>query len=90
MARIRGWTDKAPTEQGEYWNWNGSDDCAPVAVKVLYSRSAKSCFVAAGQLDISQAIDCSLFGGWWKRIPQPKPPTENEVRRIRRKKKGGA
>lgn len=65
------WSKEPPTEQGEYWNWDGDDDHAPMIYHVLWSGTAKKCFVSMGQYDIKSAIWCDEFGGWWLPIEQP-------------------
>lgn len=65
------WSKEPPTEQGEYWNWDGDEDHAPMIYHVLWSGTAKKCFVSMGQYDIKNAIWCDEFGGWWLKIEQP-------------------
>lgn len=62
------WSKSPPTEQGWYWHWVGDPDCAPVPISVLWSGSTNSCFVSAGQLGITHAIDCDKYGGWWTKM----------------------
>jgi len=70
------WSKESPTEQGEYWHWNGEEDTAPYIYHILWSGTAKKCFVSIGQYGITEASFCDEFGGWWKRIPQPAIPSE--------------
>jgi hypothetical protein len=73
MATIRAtWTQTPPTEQGEYWHWNGDEDCAPLPTFVLWSGTSGKSFVSRGQLGIEQPIDCDQYGGWW--LPLYAPP----------------
>lgn len=65
------WTTEPPTEQGDYWNWDGDDDHAPMIYHVLWSGTAKKCFVSIGQYGIDEAIWCDNFGGQWMKIEQP-------------------
>lgn len=64
------WTREPPTEQGEYWNWNGSLNDAPVPVSTILCSNGK-CVVSMGQLGLAKPVWCEEFGGWWKRIPVP-------------------
>jgi hypothetical protein len=73
-ADVPKWTQEPPTEQGTYWHWNGDQDCAPVPMFVLWSGSARKCFVAAGQLCIPHAVMCDEYGGWWKLLRQELAP----------------
>jgi len=68
------WTKTPPTEQGEYWHWNGDNDCSPLPMFVLFSGSTGKCFVSSGQLGLTQAIDCEEYGGWWLRMIPPSVP----------------
>lgn len=68
------WSKEPPTEQGEYWHWNGEEDTAPYIYHILWSGTAKKCFVSIGQYGITEASFCDEFGGWWKRISQPAIP----------------
>lgn len=68
------WTQVPPSEQGEYWHWNGDIDCCPVPMFVLWCGSTDKCFVSRGQLGIEHAIDCEEYGGWWKKMITPKVP----------------
>lgn len=65
------WSAEPPTEQGWYWHWDGVEYSSPVPISVLYSGSTRSCFVSAGQLGITQAIDCSDYLGFWMPMRQP-------------------
>jgi hypothetical protein len=68
------WSKEPPTEQGEYWHWNGDEDCAPFPMFVLFSGFSGKCFVSRGQLGIERAIDCDQYGGWWMRVIAPAVP----------------
>jgi len=70
------WSKSPPIEQGTYWHWNGHPDASPVPLFVLYSGFNRKCFVSMGQLGITQAVNCDVYGGWWSRIVTPKPPKE--------------
>lgn len=67
------WTTEPPSEQGEYWHWNGDDDCAPVPTIVLRSGTSGTCFVESGQLGLI-AYDCKDHGGWWLKMQTPLTP----------------
>jgi hypothetical protein len=69
------WTKTPPTEQADYWNWDGDPDHAPMVYHVLWSGTAKKCFVSIGQYGIENAIWCDEFGGWWLKIEQPTTPS---------------
>ncbi len=72
---LSGWTESPPTENGEYWHWNGCQSCAPLPMFVLGSGSASGkCFVSQGQLGLTQAIDCDKYGGWWLKMQTPAIP----------------
>ena len=75
------WTQNPPTEQGEYWHWNGDEDCAPLPMFVLWSGHSGKCFVSRGQLGIEHAIDCDQYGGWW--MPLYAPPLPNTSAQTR-------
>ena len=62
------WTSRVPTKPGEYWNWNGDYDCAPVPMTVSKSGCDDSCFVEMGQLGLTEAVDCDEQGGFWSKI----------------------
>jgi len=68
------WTTTPPTEQGEYWHWSGDADSAPTVLDLLYSGTAKKCFVPMNQSYTGQAIMCDVYGGHWLRIESPKIP----------------
>lgn len=70
------WTRTPPVEQGEYWHWNGDVDCAPFPLSVMYSGTARKCFVALKDTHSGQAEWCDMYGGWWLRIQQPSLPDE--------------
>jgi hypothetical protein len=71
QAAVRGeWSDKPPTEQAWYWHWNGNQDDAPFPLSVLYSGTAKKCFVSMGQVD-EGAVFCDVYGGYWLRMIEP-------------------
>jgi hypothetical protein len=38
---------------------------------VMWSGTAKKCFLSIGQYDIKSAIWCDEFGGQWMKIEQP-------------------
>jgi hypothetical protein len=82
-ARDAEWV-REPTEQADYWHWDGDEDHAPMIYHVLWSGSANKCFVSQGQYDIDEAIWCENFGGWWLKIEQP------SVRAALAAKRGGA
>jgi hypothetical protein len=73
-AKDEQWTKTPPTEQADYWNWDGDPDHAPMIYHVLWSGTAKKCFVSLGQYGIENAIWCDMFGGWWLKIEQPSVP----------------
>ena len=72
------WFDEPPRHPGLYWHWNGDDDCAPVPLSVMWSGTNAKCFVSMGQYGIEHAIDCDVYGGWWAKIREPGPPTEEQ------------
>lgn len=72
------WTTTPPTEQGEYWHWNGDPDSAPTVFSILYSGTAKKCFVPMNQSYTGQAIMCDVYGGHWLRIQPPQLPKTPE------------
>lgn len=82
------WTKTPPTEQADYWHWNGDPDHAPMIYHVMWSGTAKKCFVSMGQYDIDEAIWCDNFGGWWLKIEQPSIPSGRAA--IAASQKGGA
>jgi len=65
------WSKEPPTEQADYWHWDGDEDHAPMIYHVLWSGTAKKCFVSIGQYGIDEAIWCDNFGGYWMKIEQP-------------------
>jgi hypothetical protein len=65
------WAKEPPTEQADYWHWDGDEDHAPMIYHVLWSGTAKKCFVSIGQYGIDEAIWCDNFGGYWMKIEQP-------------------
>jgi hypothetical protein len=71
------WTKTPPTEQADYWNWDGDPDHAPMIYHVLWSGTAKKCFVSIGQYGIDEAIWCDNFDGWWLKIEQPSIPSDD-------------
>lgn len=71
------WTKEVPTEQGLYWNWDGSRDSSPLPFFVMWSGTTRTCFVSRGQLGIREAVDCDKFGGWWCPV-QKYPPLPRE------------
>lgn len=73
-AWIPHWTQTPPTHQGQYWHWNGDDTCSPLPMFILWSGTSGKCFVSAGQLGITEAIDCDKYGGWWMRLLAPPLP----------------
>lgn len=82
------WTKTPPTEQADYWHWNDDPDHAPMIYHVMWSGTAKKCFVSMGQYDIDEAIWCDNFGGWWLKIEQPSIPSDRAA--IAASQKGGA
>ncbi len=70
-AKQTAWSNEPPTKQQWYWHWNGDEDSAPLPMSVLDSGTSRKCFVSRGQLGITEAIDCDVFGGWW--IPMQPP-----------------
>lgn len=83
-----GWSKEPPTEQGEYWHWNGEDDIAPYIYHIMWSGTAKKCFVSIGQYGITEASFCDEFGGWWKKIPQPAIPGDAAMAATNATKEG--
>jgi hypothetical protein len=79
------WTKTPPTEQADYWNWDGDPDHAPMIYHVLWSGTAKKCFVSIGQYGIENAIWCDEFGGWWLKIEQPSIPSGDAAMAASRK-----
>ena len=73
------WTKTPPCEQADYWNWDGDPDHAPMIYHVLWSGTAKKCFVSAGQYGIDEAIWCDNFSGWWLKIEQPSIPSTDKA-----------
>lgn len=71
---LTAWTTTPPTAQGEYWHWNGDPDSAPIVFNILYSGTAKKCFVPINQSYTGQAIMCDVYGGYWLRIERPALP----------------
>jgi hypothetical protein len=67
------WSKDVPTEQGEYWHWDGDVDSRPLPLFVLKSGADNKCFVARGQLGIKEVIDCDKFGGYWSKLPEYPP-----------------
>lgn len=74
------WTQTPPTHQGEYWHWNGDEDAAPMPMFVMWSGTSGKCFVSAGQLGITEAIDCDKYGGWWMMLITPQLPNADFCR----------
>lgn len=74
QAELDVWTTTPPTEQGEYWHWSGDADSAPTVLDLLYSGTAKKCFVPMNQSYTGQAIMCDVYGGHWKRLRAPALP----------------
>ncbi len=74
--REDGWSEKPPIRPGTYWHWSGDGDDAPLPVFVLGGPHSTNgeCFVSAGQLGLSSAIDCKDYGGWWKTNYVPSTP----------------
>ena len=68
------WSATPPMHQGEYWHWNGDADSAPTVLHVLYSGTAKKCFVPMNQTPSGQAVMCDVYGGYWKRLRMPEVP----------------
>lgn len=59
------WSSEPPTTQGWYWHLMNVDESRPLPVSVLFSGTSGKCFVSAGQLGLTRAIDCDEYGGWW-------------------------
>jgi len=74
QLEARSWTEEPPTEQGQYWHWNGHRDCGPEPMFVLFSGTTGKCFVSKGQLGLEHAVDCDEYGGWWMRMIAPPLP----------------
>ncbi len=69
------WTQDMPTEQGEYWLWQGDLDSAPIHVHVFYSGHSSECFLPAGQYGWTRAQDMKeLKGAWWMASVVPAMP----------------
>jgi len=79
VPRTAAWTKTPPSDQGEYWHWNGDPDSAPTVFSILYSGTAKKCFVPMNQSYTGQAIMCDLYGGYWLRIECPELPRGSEA-----------
>lgn len=71
LASALEWTKAPPTEQGEYWHWTGDPSQAPFPLSVLWSGTAKKCFVSSRDTHSEQAEWCDSYGGYWLRIPMP-------------------
>ncbi len=71
-------TRDLPTEQDWYWHWNGDPDCGALPTSVMMSGHGADAvpFVSHGQLGLTEAINCSEYGGWWCRMTAPKNPSE--------------
>jgi hypothetical protein len=77
QAAVQGeWSEKPPTEQAWYWHWNGDPDAAPFVMSVLYSGSAKKCFVSRACTSSGMAEMCDEYGGYWMRMIEPATPAE--------------
>ncbi|MEJ7807053.1 MAG: hypothetical protein WKG03_14160 [Telluria sp.] len=68
------WTTTPPTEQGWYWHWNGDPNSAPFVLSILYSGTARKCFVPMNQTANGHAEMCDRYGGNWKRLSSPALP----------------
>ena len=68
------WADSPPLVGGLYWHWNGDEDSAPIPLNVSKSGFSGKCFVMRGQYCIDDAIDCDVYGGFWKLLPNPSLP----------------
>jgi hypothetical protein len=68
------WSSSAPENQGEHWHWTGDPDSAPTVITVMWSGSARKCFVPMNQSHSGEAIMCDVYGGYWKRIRRPEIP----------------
>jgi hypothetical protein len=68
------WTADAPTEQAWYWHWNGDRGSRPFPLSVLWSGTAKKCFVSMNLTMSGQAEWCDECGGFWKRMHEPRLP----------------
>jgi hypothetical protein len=68
------WSADAPTEQRWYWHWSGNPDDAPFPLSVLWSGTAKKCFVSMNQTESGTAEWCDEYGGYWTPIVEPRIP----------------
>jgi hypothetical protein len=60
--------------QGEWWYWNGCNDCAPVPCTVFYSGCIGKFFTTMGQLGWTEPMNVIDRGGLWKFIPDEPIP----------------
>lgn len=65
------WTQDAPTEQDWYWHTFGpGEPIFPISV-LIHGGGTRKCFVSAGQLGLSRAVECTEYGGYWMRMIKP-------------------
>lgn len=65
------WSAEPPTEQAWYWHWNGDPDSSPFPLSVLYSGTARKCFVQMDHSHSGQAEFCDTYDGYWMRMREP-------------------
>lgn len=74
------WQRKLPDESGLWWWWNEDEDSLPLVVGVAYSGTSDSHFAMQGQHGWTRYQDVEEMGGWWRRLPEPEMPTQNDLR----------
>lgn len=72
------WQRKLPDESGLWWWWNEDEDSLPLVVDIAYSGTSDSYFAMQGQHGWTRYQDVEEMGGWWRRLPEPERPTQNE------------
>lgn len=72
------WQRKLPDESGLWWWWNEDEDSLPIVVAIAYSGTSDSYFAMQGQHGWTRYQDVDEMGGWWRWLPEPERPTQND------------
>jgi len=73
------WSQKPPTESGDYWWWNGDKDSAPFFLNVMRSGhkgSKTHLFVCIRYDELTRNVKDPLWRGWWLPVQAPELPVK--------------
>lgn len=81
MLPRESWSKDIPNKSGDWWQWDGNDESAPILFSVLFSGTTDEYFISSGQSGLSSPIYCKEMGGWWKFCPIPTTPKIKSIQK---------